>query len=429
MLKNIVKQIFAPLHTWRPDAREFSVRAKKFGLRSIHLEKLYDGFNELSELYISMFFRSLALSIIGVFVPVFLLKYGYNLQAIFLFYMYFFITRTFMDVAGGYLIAKFGPKHTMVVSYVSQIIASILFLSLPEIGWPLFLPAFFWGAANSLFFVAFHVDFSKIKHSKHGGKELGFVHIMERIGATIGPITGGLLAFFLNPKYIFLGAVVLLLAGLVPLFKTAEPTKLKQHLDFKNFDISHLKRDYFSYTAMNIENNLCIILWPLFLALFALGGNVFLELGALTSAGILLSIVGTYYVGRAVDEGKGRKLLRMGATLNTLIYAARPFVSNFPLAFGVGIVNEIVTVSYRIPYHKAMYDAADEHPGHRIVYLVSMESIASFCKFIVWALLYLLSAIIALRHVFLVGFAIAALASLLIMSEKFKALEYAKNNG
>lgn len=428
MLKNIVKQIFASAHTWRPDAKVFLERSKKFGLSSIHLEKLYGGFNELSELYISMFFRSLALSIIGVFVPVFLLRYGYSLQSIFLFFAFFFIFRSFMDIVGGYLIARFGPKHTMVVSYVAQIIASILFVSLPDFNWPLFIPAFFWASANSLFFVAFHVDFSKIKHSEHGGKELGFVHIMERIGATIGPITGGLLAFFLNPKYIFIGAVILLLIGLIPLFKTAEPTKLKQRLDFRNFKIDQHKRDYISYTALTIENTLGLILWPLFLALFALGSHVFLKLGALTSVSILMSVVGTYYIGKKIDQGRGGQILKIGVILNTLIYGVRPFVSSLPSALSVGVINELITVGYRIPYHKAMYDAADDVPGFRIVYLVSMESFASFAKFIVWSLLYLFASLMSDRSVIVLGFMIAAVASLFILTQKFKSLEYVKSS-
>jgi MFS family permease len=404
MLKKIVNDVLAKRHYWRDVT-----------------------FDELSELYISMLFRSLALSVIGIFVPVFLLKNGYDIQSILLFFTYFFATRTVMDVVGGYLVARVGPKHTMVISYLSQIAASIMFLTLPDQNWPLLLPAIFWGAANSLFFVAFHVDFSKIKHSEHGGKELGYVNVMERIGATLGPITGGLLAYFLSPKYIFAGAIVLLLVGLVPLFKTTEPTRTKQHLDFKNFKIDHLKRDYISYAAVSMENNFCVILWPLFLALFALGSNVFLELGALASIGICASAVASYYIGKLVDEKKGGQLLNAAATTNALIYMVRPFVNSLPFALAVGVANDVVTVGYRIPYHKGMYDAADALPGYRIVYIVSMETIGSFTKFVAWTLLYLLSEVLSARSVITLGFFMAAMASLGVMTQKFKALEYAKH--
>lgn len=428
MLKNTIKQIFASQHTWRPDANEFSAIVKKFGTGKIHLRGLNGGFNELSELYISMFFRSLALSIIGVFIPVFLLKNGYSLQAIFLFFTIFFGCRAVMDIFGGYIIARFGPKHTMVISYVSQIIASLLFLSLPDKQWPMVLPAFFWATANSLFFVAFHVDFSKIKHAKHGGKELGFLNVMIKIGAMLGPIIGGFLAFLFSPKYIFFGAVVFLLIGLIPLFKTAEPTRLKQHLDFRGFKIDKLKRDYISYAALTVENNLSLLLWPLFLALFALGSNVFLELGTITSVGICASALAAYYIGRLIDKGRGKILLQSSIVVNTVVYALRPFVNSVPLATAIAVINEIITVSYQIPYHKAMYDAADDVPGYRIVYLVSMESLGSICKFISWLLLYCLASFISGRSVILTGFFIAAGASLVVLTQKYKSMEYAKSN-
>jgi MFS family permease len=165
MLKRIIYRLLRHRHFWR-DA----------------------SFDELSEIYTAMLFRSLALGMVGIFIPVFLFTTGYTLSAIFTFFIYFFATRTVMDIGAGYLVARVGPKHTILVSYVLQIMAALLFLTLPTHHWPLFLPALIWGASNSLFFIAFHVDFSKIKHSVHGGKELGYVTIMERIGQTIGPL-------------------------------------------------------------------------------------------------------------------------------------------------------------------------------------------------------------------------------------------------
>lgn len=429
MLKYLVKKLMAPRHSWRDDALEFQQLINKLGSGHARVENLYGGFDELSELYISILFRSLALSVTGIFVPVFLLRYGYTVPDIFMFFVLFFLTRTFMDVLGGYLVAKYGPKHTMVVSYLSQVAASLFFMTLPNLHWPLLLPAVTWAAANSLFFIAFHVHFSKIKHSEHGGKELGFINIMERVGAMLGPLIGGLLAFLFNPQYIFVGAIALLILGLVPLFQSKEPTRQNQHLDFRNFHIDSIKRDYISYVAFAAENNLSLTLWPLYLALFALGTNVFISLGALGSISIGLSAVVSYYVGKKVDEKKGASLLKFATTLNALVQVLRPFVYNLPTALASSVARDVVAVGYNIPYHKAMYDAADEHPGYRIVYLVSMEAFSSFVKFVIWMLLFILSGALATKSLFIIGFAIASAASLGILTQRFKALEYANSNG
>jgi MFS family permease len=404
MVRNIVNKLLAKTHFWRDI-----------------------GFDELSRLYVGMMFRSLALSLIGIFVPVFLLQSGYGLTGVISFFIFFFAGRTIWDVLGGYVTAWIGPKHTILISYISQIAASAMFLSLPYSQWPLVLPALLWGLSNSLFFVAFHVDFSKVKHSDHGGKELGFINAVERIGGALGPITGGVIAFLFGAQYIFLVAIFLLLAGLVPLFRTGEPTKTHQHIDFKGLPVDKMKRDLFSYAAITIENNLCLVLWPLFLALFVLGENVYIKLGGLASLGVLASIAAAYGIGKLVDNKQGGKLLNYAAVVNTLLYGVRPFVTTLPVALAVNLVNEVVTVGYRIPYHKGMYDAVDQLPGFRIAYITTMESLASFSKLFVWLQLYLVSLLITGKAFFVTGFLIAAVASLLIMTQRYTALRYPKS--
>src|SRR5690606_24247459 len=74
--------------------------------------------SELGEIYSAMMLRSLALSVIGVFVPVYLYQNGYDVIQILLFFAVFFLNRTIFDVVAGYLVARWGPKHTMMLSNI-----------------------------------------------------------------------------------------------------------------------------------------------------------------------------------------------------------------------------------------------------------------------------------------------------------------------
>ena len=380
-------------------------------------------FSELSEVYIAIMFRSLALSLIGIFVPVFLLKEGFGFLGVAQFFLFFFLARTIMDIVAAYMVARIGPKHTMLVSYMFQITAALMFLTMPQFRWPLVIPALIWGSSNSLFYIAFHVDFSKIKHSVHGGKEIGFVNIMERFGGMIGPVVGGVLATIFGGQYIFLAAIALLLLGLVPLFQTAEPVKTRQKLSYRKLDIRPIWRDVVSYGAYSVENNLCLALWPTFLTLFIFKQNVYATIGSLASVGVVVSIVAAFSVGKLVDGRQGRKLLRYATIANAIVYVMRPLVRTVPAVLGINTVNDALTVSYRIPYTKGWYDAADSHPGLRIVYLSVIESFGSFSKFIVWIELYMLATVVSPHSTLIVGFFVAATASLLINVQKFKALQ------
>jgi MFS family permease len=401
MVKEIVHKILKKRHFWREM-----------------------GFDELSELYISMMFRGLAISLTGLFVPVYMLKLGYDPTSIMMVVAWYFTARFVgLDIASAYTVAKIGPKHTMLIGYIFLTCSTAMFLTIQSVAWPVWLIGIIWGASASFFFIPFHVDFSKVKHKKHGGKELGFVQIMERVGGALGPIIGGVIATVFGAQYIFLVATILLIIGILPLFRTAEPVKLKQQLDFISLPYRKLKRDYFSAAAIGVENTLCIFLWPLFLGLFVLlDKTVYVKLGLLSTASISVSILAAYIIGKTIDKHKGRPLLRVSAIVNALVNIVRPFVTTFPIAFMVNVANEVITAGYRMPYYKGLYDAADDLPGYRIVYLSTIEWFSSLIKASMWWLLVLLTAVISTYSVIFVGFSIAAIASCLIMIERFRAL-------
>lgn len=380
------------------------------------------GFTELSELYLSNLMRVFALSILMVFVPFFMYQHGYTITSIFVMYGIIFATRAVWDILSGFMVAQIGPKHTMILSCILQIISASLFLTIPSYHWSLFILGIPWGMAISLYFIAYHVAFSKVKHTNHAGKELGIMQIMEKLGGVAGPIVGGVAGTFIGSQYIFLIAAFILLASLWPLFQTSEPVRTKQVLHYTKLPLDSVKYDLTSYVALGIENSLCINTWALFVALFVLENGVYAKLGALSAAGVLVSIIAAYFIGKAVDTPIARSLLRTAAVLNGLIYLVRPFTATVWGVLGVNIANESITPGYRLPYIKGMYAAADDHPGLRIVYLSSMECLASIAKATAFTMLAICSLLVSVKGVLLVGFGVAGVASFFIMSERFRAL-------
>jgi MFS family permease len=366
--------------------------------------------------------RSFSLSLMMVFVPFYLYQNGYSAVAVFLFFGFWFTARAFADIMAAYFVARFGPKHSMLVSCLFQIMNAALLLTLPSYHWPLWMIALVGGIAASLFFIAYHVEFSKIKHTPHAGKELGSMQVFEKTAAVVGPLAGGLAATFLGSRAIFAIGCITLLISLVPLFRTAEPVRTGQTLRFRDLPLKTVLSDIRAGAGIVVENTLCLNLWPFYIALFALGGGVYVQLGALTSLAMLTSIFSAHVIGRYIDTKNARSLLRLSATVNTLIYLVRPFVRSLWPAFAVGIANEVVTTGYRMPFMKGMYAAADDLPGFRIVYLTSIEFIGDVLKAAVWYFLAIVAVCVTIYSAFFVGFLIAAVASLLIMTEKFRAL-------
>jgi MFS family permease len=142
------------------------------------------GFDELSEIYMSQMLRSLAVNLVGVFVPIYLYKIGYSLIAISAMYLVWFMVRPLWAVLSAKIIGAWGPKHAIALSVVIQILYLALILTVNTFNWPLWVIGSIGSLCFGLFLMAFNVDFSKIKHTEHGGKEISFLQMFERIGAS-----------------------------------------------------------------------------------------------------------------------------------------------------------------------------------------------------------------------------------------------------
>lgn len=396
MLKKAIKRALQTNHYWRDS-----------------------NFDELSELYISNLLRSVALSIFMIFVPFYLYQNGYSTVAICVLFGSFFVVRSLSDIGSAYVVAKYGPKHTMIISCMFQIVSSALLVTVPTQHWHVVLLALPWAAAASSFFIAYHVSFSKIKHSSRAGHELGHMQTYEKVGFLLGPLIGGVVGTLFGAQYIFLVATFLLIASLWPLFQTSEPVKAHQKLTYKQLPIHKIKHDIFTNMCLGVENTLCINAWAFYVAVFVLSGAVYAQLGILSAAGVLVAIISAKAIGRLSDTSLARTVLRTSAVLNGLLYFVRPFVSGVWGVFTVNALNEALTAGYRMPFMKGVYTAADDLPGLRIVYLSSLEATGSIAKATVWFFLAILATVFTLHAVLIVAFAIAGLASFGLTRERF----------
>jgi MFS family permease len=399
MLQKFIHKLFRKRHYWRTI-----------------------GFDELSEIYTSMFLRSFALHIIGIFVPIYLYKIGFSLESVFFWIMCWYIFRIFYTFLSAKIIAKIGPKHSIALATVIYIVYLSLLMTIKDLGWPLIILAAIGSLGTALFMIAFEVDFSKVKHSEHGGKELGYEQIFEKVGAVVGPLMGGLIATFIDPRYTIALAIVVLCISLIPLFASAEPTHVRQKIIFKGFPMKRHKRDFISGAVFNNENMITIIIWPIFIAVTILETNTFAVLGVLAAVGTTIALLASFTIGKLVDEQKGGLLLKSGVIVNAITHIFRPFANSITQVLGINLINEPTTIAYRLPYLKGRFDAADSLPGYRIIYFSLIDMFSSILTVVLWLIICLITfvsdPIVAMKW----SFIIAAGLSLLILTQRFAAL-------
>lgn len=156
------------------------------------------GFSELSEMYIAGFLKNFSQGMIGVFVPLYLLKNGLSFQMVLVYYALVYASAVLMDLISAYLIAHFGPKHVMRLGFFIQFVYALLLTQIDSLPCAAIILSLTQAMAGSFYWLPYHVDFSKIKHRDHGGKELGWLQLLERLGGIGGPIAGGIIATLLS---------------------------------------------------------------------------------------------------------------------------------------------------------------------------------------------------------------------------------------
>ncbi len=386
----------------------------------------YATFDEVGELYASRMMRLLAQFMINMFVALYLYQNGYSLVFITVYYVVSFLFRAVVTYAAARVVAKFGPKHGILFANLLYIPALVVFPFVPALGvLAIVIFGIFQSLSMVLFDLAYMVDFSKVKHVDHAGKEIGYMQILERLTASLSPFIGGTVAFLVSPEAtIWLSAVLFVFAS-VPLFKSKEQVRLNQHLDFHRFPWRDTWRTIRAETAIGFDAVASNFVWVLFIAItiFASGGNnsVYFMVGAFASVTIVTSFFSAYAFGRIIDWRHGGDLLRVASIANAGTHIFRAFVTTPAGVAAANIGNEVATTGYTMAYMRGIFDTADRAEGHRIVYLmfVAMAANIGACiASIIFTGLLLISP--SSVDAFQMFFIIAAVYVLLTMTARFR---------
>lgn len=366
--------------------------------------------------------RAVAANLFSIFVPIYLLKTGYSVTWVCVYFCFYFLVRIFGDIASGLITARIGPKHTWILSHLSNIINLFCLLWLPHNAWLFWPSAAFNALGTSFQHIPLHVDFSKIKHLEHNGKEQSYFMLLEKVGAAVGPMLGGYIAAQYGASLAIGLSIVIYVASLIPLLSTPEPVKIKQKIKFKNFPYKKVWRDIFTHSMQGIDTTVTAGMWPMFMALFIFQGGVYEKVGFTSTLSIAVAIFMTYVFGKLIDNAHPLRTFRMTIALDSLVYVARIFTRSFLGVIGVNIANEVAYTGAYMAYNKGMYAAADDLPGYRIAYFTIMETVSEFVKGLMWLLLAVLSVLMPTKTALQVCFAVTAVAVLCITLERFRAL-------
>jgi YQGE family putative transporter len=279
---------------------------------------LHDKFNDL---VIADTFRLLALSIISIFIPIFLLdKVRMSLAEVALCELGGFIMSIFLHYAIIAISGRIGVKKIMIGSYLTNIITCIvlyfgaqLYISL---GAPLFigLIVILNSLPLSMYWSAHHVYFLKSAGSRDEGRKLGILQSVPMVISIAGPFIGSILIAHYSFRGVFLMSIVLLLSASFSL-TFSDDIKSEVKLSWKRIiDTKHFKKNSVFF-LQGLGYCATSFVWPVLL-FFASINLVMMGFFYLLSN--LLNGIIVFIGGKDADINGTNRIIKIGAAGHSL---------------------------------------------------------------------------------------------------------------
>ncbi|MCD6398999.1 MAG: MFS transporter [Candidatus Aenigmarchaeota archaeon] len=375
----------------------------------LNIHRLVSLSKEMKEIYLNRLLQSFSLSLIGMFVPIHLMRIGYSLnQAILYLIMLYGGMMIFIPFASK-ISSKIGIKHTIAITFPAWLLYFYLLFSL-KFPSPLFLLiGAIYGFANVVYWVPLNSDFSRNSHKMRLGTEFGILKAIPLLVGAFAPMIGAVVITFFGFDNLIAVVCILLGVSLIPLFLTGDYKFNFGYSLKKMFDKKHLIffKDFFMKGILFASN----VIWPIYVFV-SFGSKGVIDVGLAATLGALGSMFFTLIIGRMSDKYSKMKLLKIGGLSNFFIWIlAIVFVS--PLSIMIlSFIKGFLFVLIDLP----MFVIACEQTNNRNN--VEFMAFREFGLCLGRLSLLLIILFVALEIRFFVVFLLAALASLYFFLSK-----------
>lgn len=355
-------------------------------------------FIDLVPLFASAALRRVAVTLLGLFSPLYILQrsqeVGFSLNFSIVTVIFFFAVLYLFKLLVLPLVENLGLKigFKSVLAYSSfPFVFFLAFLFLSQVNYLfLLLAAIFWGIHAGFFWWGYHGAFVKTADQDYFGRETGAVQVLLAAAAVIAPILGGFIVYQIGYQFLFIFAGVIFLLAILVILPTPERVPKRDARIKKVWQIykTH-KRMVVAYIGRGGVSGLYGIIWPIFL--FLVLGKI-LTFGEIVSAAILFASLINLLIGVRVDRVGSRATLAWGAPLNFLSWLARIFARSAGLIIIVDTFYRVTEKMLIIPLDVLSYRKAIEGGTGQALYFreISLTFGAMFFLFLA-AVLVLLS--------------------------------------
>ncbi len=299
----------------------------------------------LEEVYANIFLKTFALSLIGVFVPVYFLhELGLAFHEVLLYYLSLSLFLMVGYLFGAFFCNRIGLKKLVLLSIPFHLLHYFLLYHLEFSPIPLWVIGAFYGIAEGMFWLSYNVNFAHFSDRKHRGEEVNLRYILAAGIGIVGPFLGGFLLTYMSFYIVFVLVILLLLFSVFPLFHITEE---QRHVHFSFNDVFYEKNLTYTprFFVEGMRGVVSGVFWPIFI--FVIVKDYF-SLGMVSSVASLFSSVVVWVIANRVDTFDRDRKKRFTDTFS-LIHGLVSFVkATLSEVFHVYIVGVLSLITYGV---------------------------------------------------------------------------------
>ncbi len=303
---------------------------------------LYALNSDVNEMYLAIALRTFFVSMISVFLPIFLFTHGLNLIEIVFFYLMKAILGIPLVILVQWALKRVSFAKSMFISALSYIsflyVLNIDYSMLPLIA---LLSEF----GDITFWVPFHYLFAHLTSKKSEGKSFGISRALLSFAPLISPLIAAFVIVNWGYTPLFLIASIGLILSIVPIILIKKHIRIKR--PFHNtFDLS------FRYFFEGIRLDTVFFYWPILM--FIVLGDL-TQIGQISSISSLIGGISMLVLG-GINPDKRPIIKRLGGYLHSISVFVRAFVNDL---LSVGAVMSFAMVSNTMlisPYLVEFYE-------------------------------------------------------------------------
>lgn len=366
------------------------------------------NYRDLDNLFVYEFLKNFAISLIGIFIPVYILSEGFGLFPAALFIILSGISGMILSYPISKIISRIGFKHSLICSYFF-LIPGLAVIRLFELSIALIVVSSILYNIGRLFHnislnSEFAVDSDEGKRTEDSGKMLS----LPSISRIIAPLAGGLIFAGFGFSDLLLVTLFVLLLSVIPLILS------KEHRDPMEYNMrslldQELLKTVHLFIIRGIQGVTAVSIFGLFVYMI-IGGSV--DVGgarALDSLGFVLSGLA---VGHFATKINKNLFVIVGCVGASIAFFLRGFLVTPFQVFAVSFFSGIFFQIYHIPVYSSF---ADEAEDTEILEFYALRKIfVAFGNILTVSTLILFYLIYDLRTGFIASFSLGGFATIVM---------------